>query len=252
MNYAVEKQCFMPNERPKILKLLLFSLQILISILPATIIVPLILGFPISTTIFTSGIGTLCFIAVTKGKVPLYFGSSFSFLGAVGSLMASSQLAQMTQADKISIVTFGIVVSGLLNVLAGLFVKKVGVRSLTKVITPCLMGTIAMAIGATLTANAIGDSIGSGNNYGTAVALLTLLSILLFSVYLKGFLQQISLLLGILVGITASYLIMKVTGVNLFRDVVLNNNSVFSLPQIILPKANWIAVIALAPVFLAT
>jgi uracil permease len=114
------------------------------------------------------------------------------------------------------------------------------------------MGTIAMAIGATLTANAIGDSIGSGNNYGTAVALLTLLSILLFSVYLKGFLQQISLLLGILVGITASYLIMKVTGVNLFRDVVLNNNSVFSLPQIILPKANWIAVIALAPVFLAT
>lgn len=252
MNYAVEKQGFMPNERPKILKLLLFSLQILISILPATIIVPLILGFPISTTIFTSGIGTLCFIAVTKGKVPLYFGSSFSFLGAVGSLMASSQLAQMTQADKISIVTFGIVVSGFLNVLAGLFVKKVGVQSLTKVITPCLMGTIAMAIGATLTANAIGDSIGSGNNYGTAVALLTLLSILLFSVYLKGFLQQISLLLGILVGITASYLIMKLTGVNLFRDVVLNNNSVFSLPQIILPKANWIAVIALAPVFLAT
>jgi uracil permease len=241
---------FMPNERPQLLKLLMFSLQILIAILPATIIVPLILGFPISTTILTSGIGTLCFILVTKGKVPLYFGSSFSFLGAVTSLMASSQLANMVQVDKIAIVTFGIVVSGFLNIAAGLFVKKVGVESLTKIITPCLMGTIAMSIGATLTANAIGDCLGTGN-YGTMIALITLFAIILFSVYLKGFWQQISLLLGILVGVVVSFVVLRTTGVNLFRDIVANG-SVFSVPQIIFPKANWFAVLALAPIFLAT
>jgi uracil permease len=156
----------------------------------------------------------------------------------------------MVQTDKIAIVTFGIVISGFLNIVAGLFVKKVGVESLTKIITPCLMGTIAMSIGATLTANAIGDCLGTGN-YGTMIALITLFAIILFSVYLKGFWQQISLLLGILVGIIASFVVLEITGVNLFRNIVATG-SVFSVPQIIFPKANWFAVLALAPIFLAT
>jgi len=191
------------------------------------------------------------FIAVTKGKVPLYFGSSFSYIGAMIALMGASQFANLGQFDKIAIATFGIMASGAINILAGILVNKVGMNAITKVITPTLTGSIAMSIGATLTANAVGDALGSGN-YGLVVALITLLSIILFSVYLKGFFQQISLLLGILVGIGVSYLVLQFAGVNLFRDVVATSTALLTTPHFVLPKPNFEAVIALGAIALAT
>jgi len=74
---------YLPDERPSWGKLILFALQHILVMFPATVLVALLTGFHISTTIFASGLATLCFIFVTKGKIPLYYGSSFSYISAV-------------------------------------------------------------------------------------------------------------------------------------------------------------------------
>ena len=73
---------FLPDEKPSFWKLLLYAIQQVIVMFPATITVALIIGFQVSTTIFASGLATLCFIFITGKKIPLYYGSSFAYLTA--------------------------------------------------------------------------------------------------------------------------------------------------------------------------
>lgn len=83
---------YLPDERPPFLKLLLYAIQQVIVMFPATVAVALITGFHISTTIFASGLATICFLLITGRKLPLYYGSSFSYLSAIAGLMASEAL----------------------------------------------------------------------------------------------------------------------------------------------------------------
>ena len=87
---------YLPDERPQFWKLLLYAIQQVIVMFPATVAVALITGFHISTTIFASGLATICFILITKREIPLYYGSSFSYVTAIGSIMASESLANST------------------------------------------------------------------------------------------------------------------------------------------------------------
>ena len=77
---------YLPDEQPPIWKLLLYAIQQVIVMFPATVAVALITGFHISTTIFASGLATICFILVTRRQIPLYYGSSFSYIAAIGVL----------------------------------------------------------------------------------------------------------------------------------------------------------------------
>ena len=99
---------YLPDECPPIWKLLLYAIQQVIVMFPATVAVALITGFHISTTIFASGLATLCFIFVTKGQIPLYYGSSFSYIAAIGGLMASDALASYSLNEKIAIASFNL------------------------------------------------------------------------------------------------------------------------------------------------
>ena len=83
---------YLPDERPSPVKLLLYALQQVVVMFPATVTVALITGFQVSTTIFASGLATLCFIFITGRKIPMYYGSSFAYLTAIGSLMAAQGL----------------------------------------------------------------------------------------------------------------------------------------------------------------
>ena len=97
---------YLPDETPPFWKLLLYAIQQVIVMFPATITVALITKFHISTTIFASGFATLCFILVTKGKIPLYYGSSFSYLGAIMGLLTTDYLnsVNILPDEKIAIV----------------------------------------------------------------------------------------------------------------------------------------------------
>jgi uracil permease len=82
---------YLPDERPPIVELFFFALQQIVVMFPATVLVAILTGFHVSTTIFASGFATLCFILVTGRKIPLYYGSSFSYIAAIGSIMTAEQ-----------------------------------------------------------------------------------------------------------------------------------------------------------------
>ena len=261
---------YLPDERPPFFKLLLYAIQQVIVMFPATVTVALLTGFHISTTIFASGLASLCFLLITGKKLPLYYGSSFSYLAAIGSLMASEALVGASLDEKIAVAQFGIIMSGFVSIAAGLIVNRFGKNAVEKALPASVTGPIAMIIGLTLAGNALGDatsavvdaSTGAAaagdpqlvSNMALLVALITLISTILFSVYLKGVLGQLPLLLGPIVGCIAALIISLTTGVNLFKQVPADVASagVFALPHITLPKPSWMAVAAIMPVALAT
>ncbi|MGI6366219.1 MAG: uracil-xanthine permease family protein [Bacillota bacterium] len=253
---------YLPDERPPIWKLFLYAIQQVIVMFPATIAVALLTGFHVSTTIFASGLATLCFILITGKKLPLYYGSSFSYLPAIAGLMASDALSGYALNDKIAVAQFGIVMSGFVSIAAGLIVNKFGKESINKILPATVTGPIAMAIGLTLAANALLDatsfppvaesSQALAANMAWLVALVTLLSTILFSVYLKGFWSQLPLLFGPIVGCIAAFIVVQVTGIDLFKVLDTTGNGWFALPIFTLPKPSWMAVAAIMPIAIAT
>ena len=251
---------YLPDERPPILKLLLYALQQVIVMFPATVAVALITGFYISTTIFASGLATICFILVTGRKIPLYYGSSFSYVAAIGALMASEQLSGFTQDEKIAVAQFGIIMSGLVSIAAGFVVTRFGRESIEKILPASVTGPIAMVIGLTLAGVALQDAASTGGseiaaaaNFAWVVSLVTLLSTILLSVYLKGFWGQLPLLLGPLLGCVVAFVIAQVSDVNLFKVLpdALSDN-LFALPHFTFPKPTGFAVLAIMPIAIAT
>ena len=129
---------------------------------PATITVALITGFQVSTTIFTSGLATLCFILITGRKIPLYYGSSFAYLTAIaryvrrkGYAMTDGILPQIAIREA----QFGIIMSGFVSIATGLIVKYAGSKAVEKPFLPASPVRFAMIIGLTLAGNALGDAI---------------------------------------------------------------------------------------------
>ena len=266
---------YLPNEKPTFYKLLLYAIQQVIVMFPATITVALITGFQVSTTIFASGLATLCFILITGKKIPLYYGSSFAYLTAIAS-MCAAQGYEMTDGilPELAIreAQFGIIMSGFISIAAGLIVKFAGSNAVEKLLPASITGSVAMIIGITLAGNALSDAIPKFEEGATAhnaaqgwwivVALITLLSTVIYSRYLKGLLGQLPLLLGALTGCVAAGAIYFIGGINLFREVPeaalsasvwkLGDGSIFALPAFTLPKFSVAALVAIMPIAIAT
>ncbi len=255
---------YLPDERPSFWKLLLYALQQVVVMFPATITVALLTGFHVSTTIFASGLATICFILITGRKIPLYYGSSFSYLSAIGGLMASEALAGAPLNDKIAVAQFGIIMSGLVSIGAGFIVKSFGKEAIEKVLPATVTGPIAMIIGLTLAAGALADAAGVPasaaeavieplkGNWAWVISLSTLLATILFSVYLKGFWSQLPLLLGPVVGCVVAFIVEKASGIPVFRSLAVESTSLFALPTFTLPIPSWAAVLAIMPIAIAT
>jgi len=261
---------YLPDERPPVWKLLLYAIQQVIVMFPATVAVALITGFHISTTIFASGLATICFIFITGKQIPLYYGSSFSYIAAIVGLMASEALAGAELNEKIAVAQFGIVMSGFVSILAGLIVNRFGKESIEKVLPATITGPIAMVIGLTLAGTALSDAasiaidtagtvsvaeaqVATAKNMAWIISLVTLLATIIFSVYLKCFLGQLPLILGPIVGCITAYIIKLATGINLFKVLPESAGSgILALPVFTLPKPTWMAVAAIMPIAIAT
>lgn len=265
----MKKIGYLPDERPTIGRLLLYALQQVVVMFPATIAVALITGFQVSTTIFASGLATLCFILITGRKIPLYYGSSFAYLSAISGLMAAQGFAPVNgilPVEGIQIAQFGIIMSGLVSIVAGLIVRFVGKEGVEKVLPPNVTGPVAIIIGLTLAGNALGDAAPAMGQTHLVwiVSLATFFSTVLFSRYLKGFLGQLPLLLGVGVGclVAAGLAIFGGPAYNLFRSLPsealaasswkLGSGAIFALPAFSLPKFSWPALIAIMPIAIAT
>ena len=266
---------YLPNETPSFWKLLLYAIQQVIVMFPATITVALITGFQVSTTIFASGLATLCFILITGRKIPLYYGSSFAYLTAIASMCAAKGYA-MTDGilPQLAIreAQFGIIMSGFVSIAAGLIVKYAGSKAVEKLLPASITGSVAMIIGLTLAGNALGDAIPQLAEGATAhsteqgwwivVSLVTLLSTVIYSRYLKGLLGQLPLLLGALTGCVVAAVLYFAADISLFREVPasaleasvwkLGDGSIFALPAFSLPKFSIEALVAIMPIAIAT
>ena len=244
-------QGYLPDERPSIWKLLLFAVQQLLVMFPATVTVALLTGFHVSTTIFASGFATLVFLLITKGKIPLYYGSSFSYIAAVLG-MTGAKFGVPASDSLISQAQFGIIMSGLISIAAGLIISRFGTEAIEKVLPPSLTGSIALVIGASLFGVAVtyasgyDASSGSASNVAWIASLVTMLACIAFSVFLKGVWKQLPILLGIIVG----YLVSLPLGLIDFSPVTSSNFIV--VPHFTLPMPNWAAVIAIMPIAIAT
>ncbi len=172
------------------------GLQHIAAMFGATFLVPIITGFPPTTTLFFSGIGTLLFLAITRNKVPSYLGSSFAFLGPIGAAMADKS-AGMAGALG------GIVFTGVVLAVVGLIVKAAGINWIDAALPPIVTGTIVMVIGFNLAGAAKGNF-----TKEPLLAIITLSSIAIISAFSKGFLGRVSIFAGIVIG----YLVALIQG----------------------------------------
>lgn len=254
---------YLPDETPPFGKLILFALQQIVVMFPATVIVALLTGFHISTTLFASGLATICFIVVTKGKIPLYYGSSFAYLSAIVSVTGFKYAAGAvaTSPDEmIQIAQFGIIMSGFVSIIAGLIINKWGQNTIDKILPPTVTGSVAMIIGLTLAGNAMLDAapLVEGLNSNPAsdwvwvISLVTLFTTIFFSVYIRrGVLSQIPILLGLACGYLTAILAQNISGIQFINFGVVSGD-IFQIPHFTTPKVSWEAVFAIMPIAIAT
>ncbi|HWR11344.1 MAG TPA: solute carrier family 23 protein [Rectinemataceae bacterium] len=239
---------YLPDETPSTGKLIVFAFQQLLVMFPATVTVALLTGFHISTTIFASGLATISFLLITKGKIPLYYGSSFSYIAAIISITGVT--SGLAPDNLISQAQFGIIMSGFVSIAVGLIVSRFGMDVIEKVLPATITGAIAMVIGISLAGIAItsaaGYSGGVANDKAWIAALVTLFATIGFSVYLKGVLGQLPILFGILVG----YIVSIPLGLVDFGAIW--TGTIVEVPHFTLPIANWAAVAAIMPIAIAT
>ena len=160
--------------------------QHVVAMFGATFLVPRLTGFPPSTTLLFSGIGTLLFLVITQNKVPSYLGSSFAFIAPITA---------STQSDSMGAALGGVMVTGVLLALLGLLVSKVGTRWISVLMPPVVMGSIVALIGFNLAPTAYQNF-----QQSAVTATVTLFAVVLCTALFRGMLGRISVLLGVLIG----------------------------------------------------
>ena len=160
--------------------------QHVIAMFGATFLVPLLTGFPPSTTLLFSGIGTLLFLVITQNKVPSYLGSSFAFIAPITA---------STQADSMGAALGGVMITGILLALLGLLVARVGTGWISVLMPPVVMGSIVALIGFNLAPTAYQNF-----QQSAVTATVTLFAVVLCTALFRGMLGRISVLLGVLIG----------------------------------------------------
>lgn len=201
---------YLPNDTPPPGQLVLLGFQHVLTMFPATVLVAALCGFQVGVVLTVSGLGTIVALLLSKwrlGKfIPLFYGSSFSYIAAYFAIVQAMTGAPPTfgvpaPPEVISTIQAGIVVTGILNIIVGLIIRVVGKDKIDLVLPPIVTGSVAAIIGFGLAAAALGMA---GANW--AVAIITLVVTILFSVYLqnRGFFGMIPVLLGAIVGYVVS------------------------------------------------
>ena len=191
------------KDKPKFTQLLVFAFQQVLAILAATIAVPAIIGNGMSqaAALFGAGVGTIVYQIFTKFRSPVFLGSSFAFLGSMGAAFAGAASATAGFAG----ILLGAVFAGLVYVVIAAVVKIAGVKWINKLMPAAVIGPTVAIIGLSLAGNAVGD-LTTGRVAGCSpyvaliCGLVTLIAIVLFSVYGKKMAKLIPFVLGILVG----------------------------------------------------
>lgn len=182
------------HEKPKALHWVALSIQHVLAMFGSTVLVPILTGLPVSLALVSSGIGTLFYIFVTKGKSPVYLGSSFAYIAPITAALALSATG-VTDGANYGAVTGGLMMVGLVYMAIAVLIKFIGTDWLNKVLPPIVIGPTIMVIGLSLAGTAVNMA-----SEHVLVALITLLTAVIVSTYTKGLLQLLPIFSGIVVG----------------------------------------------------
>lgn len=212
------------DEKPPLLQGLLLSLQHIFAMFGATILVPLILGLPVSVALFASGIGTLIYMLATRFKVPVYLGSSFAYITAMA--FAIKQMGGDIKAAQT-----GVILVGFIYILVVAMVKLLGTKWIDHLLPPIVIGPMIMVIGLGLASSAVSNAgfVEDGDWRNITVAIITFLITAFINTKAKGFLKIIPFLFGIIGG----YLVAILFGLVDFSPVL--EASWLTLPGFYLP-----------------
>lgn len=211
---------------------LLLGFQHTLAMFTATILIPLLMGFDIPVALFMAGVGTLIFHFVTKGKIPIFLGSSGSFVGII---------IVINQTYGVQYAYGAIAVSGLVYLVAALIVKLIGHTRFIQAFPPIVVAPIIMLIGITLSPIAIGMA---AEHW--ILALITMATVVVVGIYARGFFKLLPIISGIVVGyVTAIF--MKLVDFNPVLEAAW-----FALPSFSAPQFGWGPILLLAPIALVT
>ena len=186
-------------------KVLLLGLQHMFAMFGATILVPMLTGLDVSTTLLFAGLGTLLFHLLTKGKVPAFLGSSFAFLGGYAAIAPMQDAAgnAMDNSRLLPYACFGVACAGLLYLLLSLLIKLFGTGKVMRFFPPIVTGPIIIAIGLTLSQSAIDNC---ANDWLIAVVAIAL--VIVCNIWGRGMIK----IVPIIIGVIGSYLLAVTMG----------------------------------------
>ncbi|MER1991324.1 MAG: solute carrier family 23 protein [Aerococcus urinaeequi] len=212
------------EEKPLFAKGLLLSFQHIFAMFGATVLVPILLGMPVSVALFASGIGTLIYQVATKAKVPVYLGSSFAYITAM-------QIAIQQMGGDVSAAQTGVIISGIVYVLVAITIHFAGTNWIDKLLPPIVIGPMIMVIGLGLSSSAVANAgfAEDGDVRNIVVAVATFLITALVQTRAKGFFKIIPFLVGIIGG----YIVAVLFGIVNFTPVL--EAQWFELPDLYLP-----------------
>lgn len=224
-------------------KLILFALQMVLSVFVATILIANICGVAVSGALVGAGLATLIYSVVTKGKSPMYISSSGAFVAPVMAALA---------AGGYTAVAIGGLVACAIYCLFGFIFSKLSVEKVYKIFPKALIGAITVVIGINLMPFILSyvQINGVTNMWGVSVALVTMISIALISHYAKGIMQILPFLIGLMIGYIYA-IILTITGAcNIVDFTIFNNISLFILPDFAFTHWEPIAFTTIVPVII--
>lgn len=219
------------HEKPKPAQWAFLSLQHLFAMFGATVLVPFLTGLPVSSALLASGIGTLLYIFITKGKIPAYLGSSFAFITPIITGLSTNSLGDMLVA---------LFMSGVMYIIIGIAIKLSGTNWLMQILPPVVVGPVIMVIGLSLAPTAVNMAMfeNAGEMKGYNLTYVTVAGITLFvTLLVQGFAKRFFSLIPVLIGIIVGYIAAIAFGIVDFSKV--EKASWLQFPDIYIPFANY-------------
>ena len=244
---------YMPEDTPPIGSMVSLGFQQVLTMFPATVLVAILTKFDVGVTLLAGGLGTIIALLVSRRRIPMYYGSSFSYITVVITVMSQfvpecfNDPNTVYCPEGVRLVQVGIIGTAVFEILIGLLIMRVGKAALDKVLPPVITGSVAIVIGIALAGSALDMA---GAHWG--VAFITLIATVLFSVYLqgRGLLGMLPILLGAVVG----YIVAVPLG--LIDFAVIGAAPWLRVPAITLPAFGdaraWGAIISISLIAIAT
>jgi uracil permease len=242
------------REKPGFGKGIILSFQHVFAMFGATVLVPILTGLPINTSLLASGLGTLIYILCTGARVPVYLGSSFAYITAIiAALGLSASDPDFAGKANFASVATGLMCIGLVYVVVSVIIRFVGKAWLKKILPPIVIGPMIAVIGLGLAgvavsmAGLIPSSEGAMNLQSVIVALIAMLSTAIIAVHAKGFFKIVPIVSGIGIGFVVAIIIDLIF--NLGGNTMVVNNlvaigkdiaagNIIEIPKIMLPFGN--------------